>query len=131
MILLNNQKSFELYRQILFRKSERRLVKNFKLLLIKIALDLITKDFIKVNKSIKDFVVNIDLGLTSSLIIYISKLKLPRITKVFQLIILLIYQLFIEALIEVGIIVVTLDLTALPTIILKEIVTLNNFYIVI
>ena len=37
----------------------------------------------------------------------------------------------IEALIEIGIIVVTLDLTALPAIILIEIVTLNNFYIAI
>ena len=32
---------------------------------------------------------------------------------------------------KVGIIVVTLDLTTLPAIILIEIVTLNNFYIVI
>ena len=94
MILLNNQKSFELYRQILFRKLERRLVRNFRLLLIKIALGLIIKDFNKVNKDIEDFVVNIDLGLTSSLIIHISKLKLPRITKVFQLIILLIKKKF-------------------------------------
>ena len=130
MILLNNQKSFKLYRQILFRKSERRLVRSFRLLLIRIALGLITKDFNKIDKNIEDFVVNIDLGLTSGLIC-ISKLKLPRITKMLQLIILLIYQLFIEALIKVGIIVVTLDLTTLPTIILIEIVTLNNFYIAI
>ena len=41
------------------------------------------------------------------------------------------YQLFIEALMEVGIIVVTLDPTALPTIILTEIVTLNSFPIAI
>ena len=119
MILLNNQKSFELYKQILFKKSERRLVRNFGLLLIKIALDLITKDFIKINKNIEDFIVNMNLGLTSP-IIYISKLKLSRITKVFQLIILLIYQLFIEALMEIGIIVVTLDLTALSAIILID-----------
>ena len=71
-----------MYRQILFKKSERRLVRNFRLLSIKTALDLITKDFIKVNKSIEDFVVNIDLGSTSP-IIHISKLKLPRITKAF------------------------------------------------
>ena len=68
---------------MLFRKSERRLVRNFRLLLIKIALDLITKDFDKVDKDIEDFIVNMNLGLTSSLIIYISKLKLPRITKAF------------------------------------------------
>ena len=67
---------------MLFKKSERRLVRNFGLLLIKTALDLITKDFVKVDKSIEDFIVNIDLGSTSP-IIYISKLKLPRITKVF------------------------------------------------
>ena len=72
-----------MYRQILFKKSERRLVRNFRLLSIKTALDLITKDFDKIDKDIEDFVVNIDLGLTSSLIIYISKLKLSRITKVF------------------------------------------------
>ena len=36
-----------------------------------------------------------------------------------------------KALIEMRIIVVTLDLTTLPAIILTEIVTLNNFYIVI
>ena len=71
-----------MYRQILFKKSERRLVRNFRLLLIKTALDLITKDFIKVNKSIEDFIVNIDLGSIGP-IIHISKLKLPRITKVF------------------------------------------------
>ena len=41
------------------------------------------------------------------------------------------YQLFIEALMEVGIIVVTLDLTILPAIILIEIVTLNSFPIAI
>ena len=70
-----------MYRQILFKKSERRLVRNFKLLLIKIALGLIIKDFDKIDKNIEDFIVNIDLGLTSSLIIYISKLKLLRITK--------------------------------------------------
>ena len=70
-----------MYRQILFRKSERRLVRSFRLLLIKIALGLITKDFNKINKNIEDFIVNIDLGLTSP-IIYISKLKLPRITKI-------------------------------------------------
>ena len=68
---------------MLFRKSERRLVRNFRLLLIKIILDLIVKDFIKVDIGTEDFIVNINLGLTSSLIIYISKLKLPRITKVF------------------------------------------------
>ena len=68
---------------MLFRKSERRLVRNFGLLLIKITLDLIVKDSIKVDISTEDFVVNIDLGLTSSLIIRISKLKLSRITKVF------------------------------------------------
>ena len=45
---------------MLFRKSERRLVRSFRLLLIKIALDLITKDFIKVDKGIEDFVVSID-----------------------------------------------------------------------
>ena len=67
---------------MLFKKSERRLIKNFRLLLIKTALGLITKDFNKVNKSIEDSVVNIDLGLTSP-IIYISKLKFPRTTKVF------------------------------------------------
>ena len=61
------------------------------LLLIKIALGLITKDFNKTNKNIEDFIANIDLGLTSSLIIYISNLKLPRITKILLLIILLIY----------------------------------------
>ena len=61
----------------------RRSVRNFRLLLIKIALGLITKDFDKMNKNIEDFIVNIDLGITSGLIIYISKLKLPRITKVF------------------------------------------------
>ena len=72
-----------MYKQILFRKSERRLVRNFRLLLIKTALGLITKDFNKTDKNIEDFVVNIDLGLTSSLIIYTSKLKLPRITKIF------------------------------------------------
>ena len=72
-----------MYRQILFRKSERRSVRNFRLLLIKTALDLITKDFNKVNKNIEDFVVSIDQDLTSGLIIHISKLKLPRITKVF------------------------------------------------
>ena len=68
---------------MLFKKSERRLVRNFRLLLIKTALDLITKDFDKVDKDIEDFVVNVDLGLTSGPIIRISKLKLPRITKVF------------------------------------------------
>ena len=68
---------------MLFKKSERRLVRNFRLLLIKTALDLITKDFDKVDKDIEDFVVNIDLGLTSGPITCISKLKLPRITKVF------------------------------------------------
>ena len=72
-----------MYKQILFRKSERRLVRNFRLLSIKITLDLIVKDFIKVDIDTEDFVVNIDLGITSSLIICISKLKLPRITKVF------------------------------------------------
>ena len=41
------------------------------------------------------------------------------------------YQLFIEALIEIGIIVITLDLTALSATILTEIITLNNFYIAI
>ena len=107
------------------------LVRNFRLLLIKIALGLITKDFNKIDKNIEDFIVNIDLDLTSSLIIYISKLKLPRITKAFQLIILLIYQLSIETLIEIGIIIVTLDLTTLLTIILIEIVTQNSFLIVI
>ena len=66
---------------MLFKKSERRLVRNFGLLLIKTALDLIIKDFIKIDKSIEDFIVNIDLGLTSP-IIYISKLKFPRITKI-------------------------------------------------
>ena len=76
---------------MLFKKSERRLVRNFRLLLIKIALGLITKDFNKIDKNIEDFIVNIDLGLTSSLIIYISKLKLSRITKILLLIILLIY----------------------------------------
>ena len=131
MILLDNQKSFELYRQILFRKSERRLVRSFRLLSIKTALDLITKDFIKVDKGIEDFIVSIDQDSTSSLIIHISKLKLPRITKVFQSIILLIHQLFIEALIEIGIIVATLDPTTLPAIILIEIVILNSFYIAI
>ena len=70
-------------KQILFRKSERRLVRNFRLLLIKTTLDLIVKDSIKIDIGIEDFVVNIDLGLTSSLIIHTSKLKLPRITKVF------------------------------------------------
>ena len=70
-----------MYRQILFRKSERRLVRSFRLLSIKTALDLITKDFNKVDKDIKDFVVNMNLGLASSLIIHISKLKLPRIIK--------------------------------------------------
>ena len=49
-----------MYRQILFKKSERRLVRNFRLLSIKTALDLITKDFIKINKSIEDFIVSID-----------------------------------------------------------------------
>ena len=68
---------------MLFRKLERRLVRNFRLLLIKIALGLIIKDFNKIDKNIKNFIVNIILGLTSSLIICISKLKLPRITKVF------------------------------------------------
>ena len=63
---------------MLFKKSERRLVRNFRLLLIKIVLGLITKDFNKIDKDIKDFV---DLGTTSSLIIRISKLKLPRIIK--------------------------------------------------
>ena len=67
---------------MLFRKSGRRLVRSFRLLLIKTALDLITKDSIKVDISTEDFVVNINLGLTSP-IIHISKLKLPRITKVF------------------------------------------------
>ena len=68
---------------MLFKKSERRLVRSFRLLLIKIALGLIIKDFNKINKDIEDFIINIDLGLTSSPIIYISKLKLLRITKVF------------------------------------------------
>ena len=68
---------------MLFKKSERRSVRNFRLLSIKTALNLITKDFIKIDKNIEDFVVNIDLGSTSGLIIHISKLKLPRITKVF------------------------------------------------
>ena len=72
-----------MHKQILFRKLEKRLVRNFRLLLIKTALGLIIKDFDKVNKDIEDFIVNIDLGSTSSLIIHISKLKLPRITKVF------------------------------------------------
>ena len=72
-----------MYRQMLFKKSERILVRNFRLLLIKITLDLIVKDSIKIDIDIEDFVINIDLGLTSSLIIHISKLKLPRITKVF------------------------------------------------
>ena len=67
---------------MLFRKLERRLVRNFRLLLIKIALGLIIKDFNKINKNIEDFIVNIDLGLTSSLIIYTSKLKFLRITKI-------------------------------------------------
>ena len=71
-----------MYRQILFRKSERRSVRSFRLLSIKTALDLITKDFIKVDESIEDFIVNIDLGSTGP-IIHISKLKLPRITKAF------------------------------------------------
>ena len=71
-----------MYRQILFRKSERRVVRSSRLLLIKTVLGLITKDFDKVDKDIEDFIVNIDLGLTSP-IIYINKLKLPRITKVF------------------------------------------------
>ena len=71
-----------MYRQILFRKSERRLVRNFRLLLIKIALGLIIKDFNKIDKNIEDFIVSIDLGLTSSLIIYISNTKLPRIIKI-------------------------------------------------
>ena len=70
-----------MHKQILFRKLERRLVRNFRLLLIKIALGLIIKDFNKIDKNIEDFIVNIDLGLISSLIIYISKLKLPRIIK--------------------------------------------------
>ena len=68
---------------MLFKKSERRLVRSFRLLLIKIALDLITKDFNKIDENIEDFVVNIGLGSTSGLIIRISKLKLPRITKAF------------------------------------------------
>ena len=68
---------------MLFRKLEKRLVRNFRLLLIKTALGLIIKDFDKIDKNIEDFVVNINLGLTSSLIIYISRLKFPRITKVF------------------------------------------------
>ena len=68
---------------MLSRKSERRLVRNFRLLSIKTTLDLIVKDSIKVDISTEDFIVNIDLGLISSPIIYISKLKLPRITKVF------------------------------------------------
>ena len=72
-----------MYRQMLFRKLERRLVRSFRLLLIKTALDLIIKDFDKVNKDIEDFVVSIDQDSTSGLIICISKLKLPRITKVF------------------------------------------------
>ena len=66
---------------MLFKKSERRLVRNFRLLLIKTALDLITKDFNKIDKGIEDFIVNIDLGLTGP-IIYISKLKFSRITKI-------------------------------------------------
>ena len=92
---------------------------------------MIIKGSDKVDKSIEDFVVSIDLGLTSSLIIHTSKLKLPRITKTLLLIILLIYQLSIEALIEIGIIVVALDLTALPTTILTEIITLNSFLMTI
>ena len=69
-----------MYRQILLKKIEKRLVRNFRLLLIKIVLDLIIKDFNKIDKNIEDFIVNINLGLTSP-IIHISKLKLPRITK--------------------------------------------------
>ena len=49
-----------MHKQILFRKLGRRLVRSFRLLLIKTALDLITKDFNKVNKDIEDFVVSID-----------------------------------------------------------------------
>ena len=45
---------------MLFRKSERRLVRSFRLLSIKTALDLITKDFNKVDKDIEDFVMSID-----------------------------------------------------------------------
>ena len=76
---------------MLFKKSERRLVRSFRLLSIKIALGLIIKGSNKMNENIKDSVVSIDLGLTSSLIIHTSKLKLPRITKILLLIILLIY----------------------------------------
>ena len=67
---------------MLFRKLERRLVRNFRLLLIKIALGLIIKGSNKKDKSIEDFVVNIDLGSISGLIIHISNLKLPRTTKI-------------------------------------------------
>ena len=67
---------------MLFRKSERRLVRNFRLLLIKTTLDLIVKDSIKVNIGTEDFIVNMNLGLTSSLIICISKFKLSRIIKI-------------------------------------------------
>ena len=45
---------------MLFKKSERRSVRSFRLLLIKTALDLITKDFDKVDKDIEDFIVSID-----------------------------------------------------------------------
>ena len=76
---------------MLFRKSERRLVRSFGLLSIKTALGLIIKGSNKVDENIEDSVVSIDLGLTSSLIIYTSKLKLPRTTKMLLLIILLMY----------------------------------------
>ena len=80
-----------MYKQMLFKKSERRLVRSFRLLLIKTTLGLIIKGSNKIDKDIEDSIVSINLGLTSGLIIYTSKLKLSRITKMLLLIILLIY----------------------------------------
>ena len=103
--------------------SRRKLVKNSKLLLVKITLGIITKGTTKVNR-IEDFVVNIDQALTSNLI-------LPRTARALQLIILLIYLLLIEVLIEVVDIIETFNLTILPTIILIRIVIQYSILIVI
>ena len=103
--------------------SRRKLVRNSILLLAKTTLDIITKGTTKVNR-IEDFVVNVDQALTSDLM-------LPRTARALQLIILLMYLLLIEVLIEVVDIIETFNLTVLSTITLTRTVTQNSILIVI
>ena len=107
---------------------KKKLIRNSKLLLVKITLDIIIRDTTKVNR-IEDFVVNVDQALTSNLM-FLNILRLFKTTKPFQLIILLIYLLLIKVLIK-GDIVIALNLTTMLTITLTRIVTQNSIFIVI